>query len=351
MILPEAIYAHTEQPGIYARVDRVEDGTVHMSVWDVHQPGWQGGAALSEALFQDIYRDGPYNMRYVEMATADAAQEPQEEVPAFGDAEYSVRLSQGHWRALQGVIRQAIRREGRHMITPFGPDPIQFMKLADAATQAAHEAVERWAWEDKKDRDEETRQGAEYGRMINAPLHPETVQAIREAIENDTISRRKMTLPLPSVRWRTWWDSLTEADMEMARSTMPPPQYPDGMGSTPSYRCYVGRHGDCEPNEAHEGCTCPCDHTDPPCSPDPDDDRPTIGDRHEVAMARNCPEGCSVHNFGSPDVDPEYPYPSWADRDQEGVYTPDCDCGHEDMGRYWHANDCIWLEAVRAAHR
>jgi hypothetical protein len=58
-----------------------------------------------------------------------------------------------------------------------------------------------------------------------------------------------------------------------------------------------------------------------------------------------------VHNFGSPDVDPEYPYPSWADRDQEGVYTPDCDCGHEDMGRYWHANDCIWLEAVRAAHR
>lgn len=37
-------------------------------------------------------------------------------------------------------------------------------------------------------------------------------------------------------------------------------------GSAPSYRCYVGRHGDCEPEGAESGCTCSCGHQEPVCA-------------------------------------------------------------------------------------
>ena len=33
---------------------------------------------------------------------------------------------------------------------------------------------------------------------------------------------------------------------------------------------------------------------------------------------------------------------------QSGVLTPGCDCGHEGMGRGWHASDCAWKRAAAA---
>lgn len=40
----------------------------------------------------------------------------------------------------------------------------------------------------------------------------------------------------------------------------------DLWGSAPSYRCYVGRHKDCEPEGAETGCTCSCGHQEPICA-------------------------------------------------------------------------------------
>jgi hypothetical protein len=37
-------------------------------------------------------------------------------------------------------------------------------------------------------------------------------------------------------------------------------------GEHPSYRCYVGRHRDCEPEGAEQGCTCSCGHQKPVCA-------------------------------------------------------------------------------------
>lgn len=37
-------------------------------------------------------------------------------------------------------------------------------------------------------------------------------------------------------------------------------------GTAPSYRCYVSRHKDCEPEGAEKGCTCSCGHQEPVCA-------------------------------------------------------------------------------------
>lgn len=37
-------------------------------------------------------------------------------------------------------------------------------------------------------------------------------------------------------------------------------------GKHPSYRCWIARHGQCEPEGADEGCTCSCGHQDPVCT-------------------------------------------------------------------------------------
>lgn len=64
-------------------------------------------------------------------------------------------------------------------------------------------------------------------------------------------------------------------------------------GAAPGWRCWVGRHGECEPLSADESCTCAC--------------------------------GIGGHRM-----------------DQNGVRTPGCDCGHEEMGEGWHGTDCAW---------
>lgn len=40
----------------------------------------------------------------------------------------------------------------------------------------------------------------------------------------------------------------------------------DLWGRSPSYRCYVGRHKDCEIEGAETGCTCFCGHQEPVCA-------------------------------------------------------------------------------------
>jgi len=64
-------------------------------------------------------------------------------------------------------------------------------------------------------------------------------------------------------------------------------------GRAPGWRCWAGRHGECEPLGADESCTCTC--------------------------------GIGGHGL-----------------DQEGVPTEGCTCGHEGMGERWHAQDCVW---------
>lgn len=73
-------------------------------------------------------------------------------------------------------------------------------------------------------------------------------------------------------------------------------------GPTPAWRCWLGRHGDCEPLGADESCTCAC--------------------------------GIGGHRM-----------------DQNGVRTPGCDCGHEEMGEGWHATDCAWRVTWRQTMR
>lgn len=71
---------------------------------------------------------------------------------------------------------------------------------------------------------------------------------------------------------------------------------PEGLwGPAPGYRCWVGRHDECEPLGADESCTC------------------------------SCGMGAGGHGM-----------------DRENVKTPGCDCGHEEMGETWHARDCAW---------
>jgi hypothetical protein len=77
-------------------------------------------------------------------------------------------------------------------------------------------------------------------------------------------------------------------------------------GRTPGWRCWVGRHGECEPLGADESCSC----------------------------------SCGIGGHGT---------------DQSGVTTPGCGCGHEGMGERWHAPDCAWRstwrETIRQAAR
>lgn len=69
------IYAHQEVDGVYARVgERTCRGGVDwvlFSVWQVSQPGWQGGAGLEVREFYATYGlDGPYTQAVVDAATA-----------------------------------------------------------------------------------------------------------------------------------------------------------------------------------------------------------------------------------------------------------------------------------------
>lgn len=64
-------------------------------------------------------------------------------------------------------------------------------------------------------------------------------------------------------------------------------------GRTPGWRCWVGRHSECEPLGADESCSCSC--------------------------------GVGGHGL-----------------DQSGVPTKGCDCGHDGLGERWHARDCVW---------
>jgi hypothetical protein len=67
----------------------------------------------------------------------------------------------------------------------------------------------------------------------------------------------------------------------------------DLWGRTPGWRCWVGRHSECEPLGADESCSCAC--------------------------------GIGGHGL-----------------DQSGVRTEGCDCGHEGMGERWHSAACVW---------
>lgn len=59
-------------------------------------------------------------------------------------------------------------------------------------------------------------------------------------------------------------------------------------GKHPSYRCWVARHGQCEPEGADKGCTCSCGHQDPVC----------------VCNSRETgPDGKVVHFFGCPSAE------------------------------------------------
>lgn len=77
-------------------------------------------------------------------------------------------------------------------------------------------------------------------------------------------------------------------------------------GVAPGWRCWVGRHSECQPLGADESCTCACG----------------VGDHAP---------------------------------DQNGVPTEGCDCGHEGMGVFWHHPDCVWKaawpETIRQAGR
>lgn len=76
----------------------------------------------------------------------------------------------------------------------------------------------------------------------------------------------------------------------------------DLWGPTPGWRCWVGRHEDCEPLGADESCSCAC--------------------------------GIGGHRM-----------------DQSDVRTPGCDCGHPGMGEGWHGSDCVWRRTWRQAMR
>lgn len=73
-------------------------------------------------------------------------------------------------------------------------------------------------------------------------------------------------------------------------------------GRAPGWRCWVGRHSECEPLSADESCTCSC--------------------------------GIGGHGH-----------------DQNGVPTEGCDCSHEGMGERWHARDCAWRSTWRQTMR
>lgn len=64
-------------------------------------------------------------------------------------------------------------------------------------------------------------------------------------------------------------------------------------GTSPGWRCWVGRHTECEPLGADEACTCAC--------------------------------GLGGHK-----------------RDLNGVRTDGCNCGHEGLGIDWHLEFCVW---------
>lgn len=72
----------------------------------------------------------------------------------------------------------------------------------------------------------------------------------------------------------------------------------DLWGPAPGWRCWIGRHGECQPLGADESCTCSC--------------------------------GIGGHGH-----------------DQSGVRTDGCDCSHEGMGEKWHARDCAWRSTWR----
>lgn len=72
----------------------------------------------------------------------------------------------------------------------------------------------------------------------------------------------------------------------------------DLWGPTPGWRCWVGRHGECETLTVDQTCSCAC--------------------------------GIGGHAH-----------------DQDGVRTPGCDCGHQGMGERWHASDCLWRTTWR----
>lgn len=74
---------------------------------------------------------------------------------------------------------------------------------------------------------------------------------------------------------------------------------PEGLwGPAPGWRCWAGRHAECEPLGADESCTCAC--------------------------------GLGAMGHGM---------------DQSGVKTTGCDCAHEGMGIKWHASDCVWRKS------
>lgn len=73
-------------------------------------------------------------------------------------------------------------------------------------------------------------------------------------------------------------------------------------GPTPGWRCWVGRHDECQPLGADESCSCAC--------------------------------GIGGHGH-----------------DQSGARTPGCDCSHEGMGERWHASDCAWRSTWRETMR
>lgn len=72
----------------------------------------------------------------------------------------------------------------------------------------------------------------------------------------------------------------------------------DLWGVAPGYRCWAGRHAQCEPLGADESCTCAC--------------------------------GIGGHG-----------------RDMDGVRTDGCTCGQEGLGEEWHAQDCVWRSTWR----
>lgn len=59
----------------------------------------------------------------------------------------------------------------------------------------------------------------------------------------------------------------------------------DLWGDAPSFRCYVARHLDCEPDGPEKGCTCSCGHQSPVCACSTRE----VGQDGELEHAQGCP--------------------------------------------------------------
>lgn len=263
------VYATTEWINpVYAQVLAVSSEGVRFRAWEVCYPGWQPETTMDHTTFQRVYRDGPYGLDKVISATRAELNEsfhPDQDGPLYLKSEqYEVGLSTTHWNSLAN----AALSKSAPIVRSLKLDPDTGEMIALAALQGVRRLIETWAKEADEDRAEEQRQAADYSRMINAPMRPETARALGERLKSGNIARRQIHITPPHERWAAFWASLDPGENRIARQELanyvglPDEEERDStFGLRPSYRCFVGRHEGCEPDGAEQGCTCTCGHT------------------------------------------------------------------------------------------